>query len=75
MNKFKCQKLQRAITPSKLYKIPPKVNQVIYTSSQISIPNIKALAKMVSKKKKLPRISKGHNSSQNCTEIAQKLIR
>ena len=47
-----CQKLRRAITLSKFYEICSIVNQVIYTSSSISIPNtvIKALAQIIFEK-------------------------
>ena len=37
----------RTITPSKFYEICTKVNQVIYSSAPISIPNIKVLAQIV----------------------------
>ena len=36
----KIAKMQRAVTSLKFYGIPPKVNQLIYTSSTISAPNI-----------------------------------
>ena len=38
--------MQRAITPLIFYGICPKVNQIIYTSYLISLPNIKTLAKI-----------------------------
>ena len=42
---LKCPNLQRAITPIKIDGICSKVNQVIYSSSPISWPSFKPLAK------------------------------
>ena len=49
LTRFHCEKnAKKAITPLIFYGICSKVNQVIYTSTPISIPNIMALAQIVS---------------------------
>ena len=47
INNISCQKLQWAMTLTKFYGIPPKVTQVIYTSSSTYVPNIKAIAQII----------------------------
>ena len=73
--------LQRAITYEIFFRIHKKVNQVIYSSLPINSLSFKSLALTVFEifcwqdKKKMPKITKGHNSVGIFQIFFQKLIR
>ena len=86
LTKFQCKIVKNCkgwLTLSKFYGIPPKVNQIIYTSSPVCVlkyqgPSLSSFwdtcilltTGFDPNKVKLPKFSKGHNS-QNFTKFVQ----
>ena len=65
LTRIKCSNFQRAITQDFFFfffRIFPKVYQVIYSSSPISLSSFKTISRYLAYNFKMPKFSKGRNS-------------
>ena len=79
LTRWKCPKLQRAITQEVCFKISSKVNQVVYSSLPVYSPSFKALALIVFEifcwQDCIHICSKGHNSEKGHNPVKKKKTR
>ena len=77
LTRYKCPKLQRAITQEVFFKISSKVNQVVYSSLPVYSPSFKALASILFEifcwQDCVHIFSKGHNSEKGHNPVKKKI--